>query len=177
MSATCPKCFKVFRGRTIGQHARKCGVTMEDCFWAKVNKTEGCWLWTASRKERGYGQFLWQGKMHRAHRLAWVLSGRELPGKGLELAHSCHNKLCVNPEHLRPATHLENMRESKAMGLHAHGERSFNAILTEDMVRQIRLDYRCDGRRSNADEIAARLGVSKSTVYHAAVGNTWTHIK
>lgn len=28
-----------------------------DRFWAKVDKTDSCWLWTASVKPKGYGQF------------------------------------------------------------------------------------------------------------------------
>ena len=91
---------------------------MEPSFWSKVDKEGpgGCWIWTASRKERGYGQFLWRGKMHRAHRLAWVLSGQELPAKGLELAHTCDVRHCVNPAHLYVATHQQNVADTVARG-------------------------------------------------------------
>src|ERR1044071_6954685 len=70
----CPRCSEEF-AQKFGHHARKCGLTMAELFWVKVNKDapRGCWEWTASRKERGYGQFMHEGKMHRAHRLAWIL--------------------------------------------------------------------------------------------------------
>lgn len=96
---------------------------LEECFWAKVDKAAagGCWNWTASLKERGYGQFFWRGKMHRAHRLAWRLSGRELPQRPLELLHSCDNRICVNPEHMRVGTHAENMADMVARGRNWRG--------------------------------------------------------
>ena len=119
MNTSCPRCHKVFPGRfNIGAHVRSCDVSVADLFWAKVNKDapNGCWEWTASRKEKGYGQFYSKGKMHRAHRLAWTLSGRELPAKPLELAHRCDNRICVNPDHLFPASHAENMADCHAKG-------------------------------------------------------------
>ena len=30
---------------------------VEERFWAKVDKTEGCWLWKLSPSSRGYGFF------------------------------------------------------------------------------------------------------------------------
>ena len=57
--------------------------------------------------------------MHRAHRLVWELSGRQLaPGMVLDhLCHdpatcpggtSCRHRLCVNPDHLQQTTPAAN---------------------------------------------------------------------
>jgi len=95
---------------------------LEVRFWAKVNKNGPvfgdlgpCWLWTAAKNNKGYGNFgkVVNGKtvMLCAHRVAWELSGRELPNKrrdGLVLDHICRTPLCVNPDHLRVVTQAAN---------------------------------------------------------------------
>lgn len=80
-------------------------------FWSKisVDPTTGCWHWRAHVLPTGYGMFKLDGKMRRAHRVAYELFVGEVP-EGLELDHTCKTRDCVNPSHLEPVTHLENMR-------------------------------------------------------------------
>lgn len=75
-------------------------------FWSKVDKTDGCWEWTASLVS-GYGQFRHNGRIVRAHRFAYEQLVGPVP-KGLELDHLCRNRRCVNPAHLEPVTQQEN---------------------------------------------------------------------
>jgi hypothetical protein len=79
-------------------------------FWSKVNKTQSCWLWTGARTGNGYGVFRVDHKMMMAHRVAYLLCKGQLPT--LELDHLCRIRLCVNPEHLEPVTHIENVSRS-----------------------------------------------------------------
>lgn len=77
-------------------------------FWAKVNKTPTCWVWTASRGTQGYGKFR-VGKAHLgAHRVAYLEEIGEIPD-GLVLDHLCRNTSCVNPAHLEPVSEQENI--------------------------------------------------------------------
>lgn len=94
-------------------------VSFADRFWTKVAKSEdGCWLWTASIKETGYGQFRLDGRAQYAHRIAYELCVGPIPD-GLQLDHLCRVRHCVNPDHLEPVTQAENAaRGSWAMKTH-----------------------------------------------------------
>lgn len=84
--------------------------TLEERFWAKVDRTEGCWNWTGARINNGYGQIRIGGaKTPRivAHRLSWEMANGPIP-EGMFIDHTCHNRACVKPEHLRPVTHKQN---------------------------------------------------------------------
>ena len=78
-------------------------------FWAKVNKSETCWLWTGFITRQGYGQFGHgvRGVTMRAHKLAWEWENGPVPD-GLVLDHLCRNRACVRPEHMEPVTPREN---------------------------------------------------------------------
>lgn len=79
-------------------------------FWPKVDKSGDCWLWTGSLDHRGYGQFYLRSGAApaKAHRFAYELLVGPIP-EGMSIDHRCHNPTCVNPEHLRPATHKQNL--------------------------------------------------------------------
>ena len=97
----------------INLRKRMTNYSLGELFWARVNKTTGCWLWTGSIRTDGYGQF-WNGQRNvKAHRFAYEDRGREIPD-GLELDHLCRNRACVNPDHLEPVTHLTNIRRGNS---------------------------------------------------------------
>lgn len=80
-------------------------------FWEKVEKVnDGCWLWLAARNKHGYGVIgLDRSKRTTlAHRASYELTKGSIPD-GLSLDHLCRNPGCVNPSHLEPVTHAENM--------------------------------------------------------------------
>lgn len=84
-------------------------------FWSKVGKTgtveyPNCWIWMAYRNKKGYGRFRVQNKMWLAHRVSWSLSNGEIP-KGKQILHKCDNPPCVNPDHLKLGTSVDNMRD------------------------------------------------------------------
>lgn len=77
-----------------------------------VEPNSGCWLWLGATKRRGYGSAWWQGRFMGAHRAVYLAHGGIVPD-GTELDHLCRTPQCVNPDHLEPVTHQENMRRGR----------------------------------------------------------------
>lgn len=88
-------------------------------FFAKlaVRGTSDCWEWTASRVRNGYGRFgIGERVVVLAHRVAFALGFGIDPGTA-QVDHTCHNRACCNPLHLRLTTHKQNAEHLK--GPHA----------------------------------------------------------
>ena len=75
-------------------------------FWSHVDQSENCWNWTSYVTERGYGRFF-DGRAIAAHRFAYELLIGPIP-TDREIDHVCHNRKCVNPDHLRLVTRKQN---------------------------------------------------------------------
>lgn len=71
-----------------------------------------CWEWD-NPDGNGYGSLVIEGKRVMAHRLAYELHVGPIPD-GLSLDHLCRNRRCVNPAHLEPVTHRENVARGEA---------------------------------------------------------------
>lgn len=76
-------------------------------FWASVDKTGDCWLWTKSVDGGGYGIFTPPHGVEKAHRFAYKDRVGPIP-PGLHIDHLCHVRACVRPEHLQAVTQQEN---------------------------------------------------------------------
>jgi hypothetical protein len=83
-----------------------------DDFLQRINqwyKPDGeCWIWTGHLSKAGYGSLRYKGKRKPAHRMIYEVLIGEVPD-GLELDHLCRRPACVNPKHMEPVTHRENM--------------------------------------------------------------------
>lgn len=92
---------------------------LADKFWSKVEKgkRQDCWLWNGSRDNRNYGIYCINNKRLKAHRVSWMLhNNKDFPAH-LEGAHQCDNPPCVNPHHIKPMTHRENIQQAFDRGL------------------------------------------------------------
>jgi hypothetical protein len=144
-------------------------------FWDKVRIGDGCWLWTASQDAIGYGAFRAQRRLHRAHRMAWMLTHGEIPA-GLCVCHRCDVRACVRPGHLFLGTHQENIRDRDAKGRQARlrGSLAGAAKATEANVLEIRSRH---GRGESIAGIARAIGLSTSQVGRIVRGESWAHLE
>jgi len=152
--------------------------TLEQRFWSKVSKGDGCWLWTGATGGSGYGQQRRDGVIVAAHRFAWELANGSIPD-GLCCCHRCDVRLCVRLDHLFLGTQVDNMQDASKKGRLVlpdprRGERNNHAKLTEASVREIRRML-ANGVR-NKTWIGARFGVTRKAVHCIAAGLTWRHV-
>ena len=77
----------------------------------RINPLTGCWEWQGRRDRWGYGRITIAHRRYSVHRLSAALFlGFDLTSP-LHILHRCHNPPCFRPDHLRPGTHHENMRD------------------------------------------------------------------
>ena len=76
----------------------------------------GCHEWNGSKNNKGYGVIWFDGRLHLAHRAAWLAAYGAFPAPGLVTDHVCENKGCVNVAHLRELTNAENIKRAYPRG-------------------------------------------------------------
>lgn len=120
-------------------------------FWDKVDKSGECWIWTAAKDSGGYGQFFFEGKNIKAHRVSFYLTNGYWPN---HTRHTCDNPPCVNPNHLLSRTRKENnddiYKRERNSGIKAA---EVKAIRNLPMTRTIIADV---SKAYNISEPAAR---------------------
>lgn len=142
-----------FHGATVARALRVANVSMKiggrrkeenlPRFMLKVKKTLTCWLWTGKiNVANGYGVFLYHpeknapAREYAAHRCAYLLFIGPIPNNKV-VRHTCDNKWCVNPKHLKLGTYLDNMQDAVVRGRIATGDK-VQAKLDVSKVRKIR---------------------------------------
>jgi len=137
-----------------------------------IVETSGCWRWIRARKGKeakkggGYGCVRIKGRLFGAHRLACENRHGPAP-EGMQAMHSCHNTLCVNPEHLSWGRNYDNQQDA-AKALRRAKK------LTPDDVRDIR-------RRHAAGESQKSIGaiykIAQGDVSHILHRHWWAHVE
>lgn len=95
---------------------------LETRFFDKITVGSGpedCWHWIgAICPDTKYGKIGLGGRKEGtdyAHRVSYEIHYEFIPD-GLEILHRCHNRQCVNPDHLSVGTRADNMQMSSRDG-------------------------------------------------------------
>jgi hypothetical protein len=128
-----------------------------------------CVIWRGPLQSRGYGKRV-DGRL--AHRVACETAHGPPPSNKHVAAHLCGVRNCVNPAHLRWCLQAENLEDRKIHGTFIEGESCYQAILTEESVRDIR-----DNNSVSGADMARKYGVHPNTIYSVRKRQSWKHIK
>lgn len=125
--------------RYVANHGRRqpFNWTVEDHGYATP-----CWIWQGEITSSGYGRMKIEGRRVPVHRWLYERHVRPIPEKR-DLDHLCRVTACVNPTHLEPVTHAENIRRGKS------------------------------GRLSNADVFLIRFAAMSTSLPQHAIGEMW----
>jgi hypothetical protein len=136
--------------------------SLEERFWEKVTKTDGCWLWNNGQVQRtGYGTlYIEKGKHKGAHVVSFYIAHGRWP-ESETLDHLCRNRACVNPDHLEEVSRGENVRRgfvSRRTDFHRCG-RPFDGLCILKNGKSVRYCKIC--ARENARRYNARIRSQK----------------
>lgn len=170
--------------------------TRAERFWAKVKRTDACWLWVRGRNAHGYG-IASNGKksgLILAHRLSYELTYGPIP-TGLHVCHHCDNPPCVRPDHLFLGTDADNVADMMRKGRYgpprsqpkgaeswsrnhldrlARGQGHGCARLTDEQVMELRRLRIQDGL--TLTQLTEMFAISKSQAFRIVRRQSWTHL-
>lgn len=163
-------------------------VPLVERFWSKVQKSDGCWEWTANRTRFGHGLIWRDGTTDGAHRVSWEIANDQPVPPGMFVCHHCDNPPCVRPDHLFIGTPKDNTVDAARKGRMARGDRHSSRTHPERVVRGERAKQHkipeadIPGIRAavaaGADQlaIASKYGVTRQAIWNIANRKTWKHV-
>lgn len=141
-----------------------------------VQHPDGCWEWSGPTVG-GYSRV---GNVPGAtpknvygHIVSYEHHVGEVP-EGMFVLHSCDNRRCVNPDHLRTGTRQDNMNDKVERDRQVRGERQVHAKLTAPMVLEIRERHAVGD--VTLTSLAQEFDVDVASIHNIVKRKTWKHI-
>jgi len=170
MKVKCDNCHSVFEKKIAEVRRTKHNFCNKQCksdYYSNKSlegkydiKADGCWEFSGSLNNSGYGVVRYEKRTQLAHRVSFKIHNQSVDITEKCVLHACDNPCCVNPDHLFIGSHLDNMNDMRFKG------RS-NAKLSYKKVAEIR-----ESILSNK-ELAKAYGVSERTIRYAKNKSKW----
>jgi hypothetical protein len=132
--------------------------------------TDECILWPFGKyRHNGYGAIYYEKRNRCVHRVALIITTGEDPA-GMDAAHSCNVRACVNVRHLSWKTRLANTHDKFAHGTMTRGRACWKNVFSEEQVLEIVSLLGVVSQR----KIAERYGVTQQGISDIATGRNWS---
>lgn len=138
---------------------------------------KGCWNWSgAISGNNGYGTVSDGQKSCKAHRLSYELFVGPIPKRRI-IMHTCDNPICINPDHLKVATHKENMWDAavknrfRSVSFFRNPETHSHAKLNWEKVGKIRTLFK--EQIYTYVELAKLFGIGAGTIRAIVNNKIW----
>lgn len=151
-------------------------IALKERLLANSYETEdGCLYCTLGGVNSRYGTVWFRGRNISNHVASYMVHKGPIP-EGKLICHTCDFKRCIDPEHLFIGTEKDNIQDCVRKGRRdkRHGEHNPAAILTEDIVKEIR--YFCEHSGLTQQRIADHFGISQVTVSNIKTKRLWPHV-
>ena len=154
-------------------HAKK-GEPLQ---WLKKHSNyhgKECLIWPFTTVRTEYSSIsLPTGKWTKAHRYMCTLAHGK-PNSNHVAMHSCDNKGCVNPNHLKWGTHKQNSQDAVSRGKTPTGESCSWAKLSNEDIPLIKKD-----RKSGLTytQLSEKWRISRGSIWHVINGTQWKHVE
>lgn len=145
-------------------------ITLEAIFASTIVDENNCFNWT-KYLNGGYGRIYVNGRDVYLHRQVLIMHTGIEPD-GMFALHSCDNRKCVNPEHLRWGTNADNIADKvlRKRGQRMAGEANPAAKLNKIVADEIRT---CYITQKNISALARAYDVSRPTIIDIVNGKRW----
>ncbi len=158
--------------------------SIQECVDDNTTVSEtGCKLWNKKTDPNGYAIRSWKGKLIKVHRAVFFefnsgLQADSRECKSLQIRHSCHQRNCVNVNHLSLGTAKENAADKKHGGAHFLGQSHPGSKITEATARLIIESFFPKNHSSHTTRIARakKYNVSYSSVNAIDRGSSWAYL-
>lgn len=144
--------------------------------WIKENcniTTTGCWEWLKGTMPSGYGKTSIEGKEYPVHKAVLLLQGVTI-SEGILVRHTCHNRICCNPEHLTLGTYSQNTIDSRNYSKASKLTLEQVKLIKQDLLRQ---DFSVHGSKIAFDKKwATQLNVSYTSIGHIRNNKSWVDV-